>query len=194
MVKSFFLLLCCWLGLSTICTAQTVFGLKGGPGYADVVSIRNDADTKSGRLSYQAGFLARKQLKERFGVQGELLYLNKGQEGYYVHSLGIPLLAVFRPLEMLELEAGLFPNYSLIAVDGNSNKLTNMWAQPFDVALLAGTRYFISNRLGVNTRLGWGLLNALDSIEYSSENNGLVRVDKSGLRHVNIMLSLEYYF
>lgn len=194
MAKSIFLIFCCWLGFTLAGRAQVVFGLKGGPGYADVMAIRADKDIKRGRLSYQAGFLARKQLSERFGLQGELLYLNKGQEGYYVHSLGIPLLAVFRPLEMLELEAGLFPNYSLMAVDGNSNKLTNMWAQPFDIALLAGTRYFISNRLGVNTRLGWGLLNALDSVAYSSENNGIVRVEKSGLRHMNIMLSLEYYF
>ncbi|EMR02815.1 porin family protein [Cesiribacter andamanensis] len=194
MAKPLFFLLGCLLTFSSAGVAQVVFGLKGGPGYADVVALEKGKDSKTGRLAYQAGMLVKKQLQERVGLQAELLYSNKGQEGYFVHALGIPLLVCYRPLELLELEAGLNPSYNLLSTDDNSSNIRSMQAQAVDIALLAGTRYFISNRLGLNTRLGWGLLNALESVQYVGENNSLVRVEKSGLRHASIMLSLEYYF
>lgn len=180
--------------MCTVCSAQIIFGVKGGAGFADVISTRQQEDLSRGRLSYQGGFLARAQLQERLGMQAELLFLKKGQEGMYAPAIGIPLLIWYRPLELLELEAGIYPNYSMAVTDGDTNDLSNLWNQPFDIAMLVGTRYFISNRLGVNTRLGYGLLNVRDATSFSHENNSVTKVEKAGLHHVNLMLSLEYYF
>ncbi len=141
---------------------QTVFIEPAGLG--------GDMKTK-GRTGLYAGVFAERVFGERFGVQGELLYMQMGMSantrdisyGNKIDYLVLPVLAKVYVWRGLGVEAGPQFGYMLSAkgVGGSENSDFN-YLKKFDMAVAAGLSYKILGRYDVSARYNIGLTKLSD--------------------------------
>ena len=92
-------------------------GVKGGLTMSNLYIDRDDLDDENARFGYHAGLFSQIMFLETFGIQPELLFTTKGAEANYtgvidqtvkfnLNYLELPVLFVFRPVEILEFYAG----------------------------------------------------------------------------------------
>lgn len=123
---------------SSVVKAQNVSGgLKGGLTMSNLYIDDDEIDDENARFGFHAGFFSQVMFLETFGLQPELLFTTKGTKATYdgiidqtvdfnLNYLEIPVLAVFRPVEMIEFHAGPYVGLLLSsnieysgAIDGN---------------------------------------------------------------------------
>ncbi len=95
--------------------AQEVrFGLKGGANISSYLLDKDQIEDTEGQWGFQAGIVTEISLTERFALQPELLYVNRGAQYRVagitveedINSLDLPVLLKFKPLEVLNVYAG----------------------------------------------------------------------------------------
>lgn len=123
---------------SSVVKAQNVSGgLKGGLTMSNLYIDDDEIDDENARFGFHAGFFSQVMFLETFGLQPELLFTTKGTKATYdgfitqtvdfnLNYLEVPVLAVFRPVEMIEFHAGPYVGLLLSsnikysgAIDGN---------------------------------------------------------------------------
>ena len=92
-------------------------GIKAGLTMSNLYVDEDDIDDENARFGFHAGLFGQIMFMETVGLQTELLFTTKGTEVVYggffdqtvsfnLNYLDLPVLVVFRPLEMLEFQAG----------------------------------------------------------------------------------------
>lgn len=92
-------------------------GIKGGLTMSNLYIDDEEIDDENARLGFHAGFFSQVMFLETFGLQPELLFTTKGTKATYdgfisqtvdfnLNYVEVPVLAVFRPVEMIEFHAG----------------------------------------------------------------------------------------
>ncbi|MFW5726083.1 MAG: porin family protein [Bacteroidota bacterium] len=116
---------------------QMTGGIKGGLTMSNLYIDRDELDDENARFGFNLGLYSQFMMAETFGIQPELVFTTKGSEATYsgivdqtvnfnLNYLEVPVLAVFRPLDNLELHAGPYVGLLLSSnieysgtIDGN---------------------------------------------------------------------------
>jgi hypothetical protein len=169
-MKHLFFLVTWGLIASGAVKAQQVrFGLKGGPSYTSVVG--QHVVGAAYKWGFHGGVLVNFPLDDRFSIQPEVLYSQKGTKGadnsnrinmYYV-DLPV-LLRVATGLGGLFVEIGPQLGYSVgstASIDSRTPlaRVTSDFAgshRPFDLGYATGFGYQLANGLGVGLRYNGG--------------------------------------
>jgi hypothetical protein len=99
-------------------------GIKGGLTMSNLYIDEDDLDDENARFGFHAGLFSQIMFLETFGIQPEILFTTKGTEATYtglvnqtvkfnLSYLELPVLLVFRPVEILEFYAGPYAGLML---------------------------------------------------------------------------------
>lgn len=162
------------IGTASLNFAQkTTFGVKGGVNISSVSNLY-ESTTKS-RVGFNAGIFANVSVSEKFKIQPEVLYSQKGlvypsgkeEYGY----LSVPVMFQYNLIEKFYLEAG--PEFSfLLSAKDKQNEYSNSSYyysagvydvkdeyRTFDFGLGFGIGYDIVKNFGINARYITSLTN-----------------------------------
>jgi hypothetical protein len=147
-------------------------GFKGGVTLSNLYIDLDDLDTENARWGFNAGFYSQIMFLETIGIQPEILFTTKGTEATYtgqinqtidfrLNYIDIPLLLVFRPLDVLEFYAGPYVGFLLGSnidftglIDGEEG-LSRDNFNNFDYGVAAGLALnFRVIKLGLRYNLG----------------------------------------
>ena len=174
-MKQLFVIVTLALAASDAAQAQNVrFGLKGGPSYTTVVG-QHVAGAAS-KWGFHGGVLVNIKLSDRFSLQPEVLYSQKGTKGaddsnrINLNYVDLPvLLRVATGLGGLFIEVG--PQLGYLAESnasvGSRTPLARVTADfagsypPFDLGYATGVGYQLSNGLGLGLRYNGGFTHVL---------------------------------
>jgi hypothetical protein len=92
-------------------------GVKGGITMSNLYINEPDMDNENARFGFHLGFFSKVLFAETFGIQPEILFTNKGTSATYeglinqtvdfnLNYIDIPVMLVYRPLEIVEVHAG----------------------------------------------------------------------------------------
>lgn len=125
------------LTVTSLKAQEVTSGIKGGLTLSNLYIDRDELDDENARMGFHAGFFSQIMFAETFGLQPEFLFTTKGTEAKYegmfdqtvdfnMSYIDIPLFAVLRPVEVLEIYAGPYIGFMLNsnveysgAIDGN---------------------------------------------------------------------------
>jgi len=176
-MKQFFLLATLALVASGVSGARAQgirLGLKGGPSYTTVVG--QHVDGAAYRWGFHGGVLVNFKLNDRFAIQPEVLYSQKGTKAVNnstyvdVNYVDLPvLLRIETGLGGLFVEVGPQVGYlagSRASIDSRAPlaRVTTDFAGSyphFDVGYAAGFGYQLGNGLGIGLRYNGGLTHVL---------------------------------
>lgn len=135
-------------------------GIKGGVNFCNfIVSGADDLftdETFNPKVSYHIGSYVQNSFNDNLAWQIELLFSNKG----YIHKvddqsvnvslnyLNWPILFIYRPFKILDLEVGPEFGYMISGEDFMSS---------FDLGIDIGARFNISNKINAGIRYCMGL-------------------------------------
>jgi len=174
-MKQLFVMATLALAASSVAQAQNVrFGLKGGPSYTTVVG-QHVAGAAS-KWGFHGGVLVNIKLNDRFSLQPEVLYSQKGTKGaddsnrINLNYVDLPvLLRVATGLGGLFIEVG--PQLGYLAGSNASvgsrtplARVTTDFAgsyPPFDLGYATGFGYQLPNGLGLGLRYNGGFTHVL---------------------------------
>jgi hypothetical protein len=99
-------------------------GIKGGLTMSNLYIDEPDMEEEKSRYGFNAGFFSQMMFAETFGFQPELLFNTKGTRTRYtgilnqeiefnLNYIDVPLLLVYRPVDMLEFHAGPYVGFLL---------------------------------------------------------------------------------
>ncbi|ASB48821.1 porin family protein [Alkalitalea saponilacus] len=99
-------------------------GIKGGFTLSNLYIDRDELNDENSRVGLHLGFFSQILLGETIGLQPEFLFTTKGTEGRYdgfvnqtvnfnINYIDIPILAVLKPIEILEIHAGPYIGFML---------------------------------------------------------------------------------
>ncbi|MGD1842130.1 MAG: porin family protein [Thermonemataceae bacterium] len=163
---------------STFAQNATI-GIKGGLNLSNLYT--DNADDENVRAGFHAGFVADIPASDYFSIRPELLYSGKGMEGDYnivgfqgtqrfsLHYIEVPVLAVLKLGEYIELHGGMYGAYLLsanIETEGSfdsSEELDTDNFQRFDWGLAVGGQVNLIEGLGVGIRYNRGFADVADS-------------------------------
>ena len=151
--------------LFTLATYQQVSAQKGRAGIKGGLNISNlyidNVTDQNARLGFNLGVYGQVFSTETFAIQPELLYSTKGSTAQYnagslyqeitynLNYLDLPVLAVFKVGESVELHAGGYASYLLNANISYKGDLAN-GSDPVDKDQLKSFDYGLSGGIGVN--------------------------------------------
>jgi Outer membrane protein beta-barrel domain len=170
----------CSVTLSTIVIAQSKrAGIKGGLNISNL--YLNDVTDENARLGLHAGIYGQLVSSDVFALQTELLFSTKGSHAKYsdgafqqevkynLNYLDLPVLAVFKIGELVELHAGGYASYLLNANISYSGDLANGLDEvdqdnlkSFDYGLVGGVGFNFGN-IQIGARYNLGLVELADS-------------------------------
>ena len=112
------------VGATGVLAQEMSHGIKGGFTLSNLYIDRDELDDENARMGFHAGFFSQAMFAETFGFQSEFLFTTKGTEGEYYGFVGqtvnfnmsyidIPVFAVLRPVEVLEVYAGPYLGFML---------------------------------------------------------------------------------
>ncbi len=112
------------LTATSIKAQEITSGIKGGLTLSNLYIDRDELDDENARMGFHAGFFSQIMFAETFGLQPEFLFTTKGTEAKYegmldqtvnfnINYIDIPLFAVLRPVEVLEIYAGPYIGFML---------------------------------------------------------------------------------
>lgn len=139
--------------------AQLKGGIKGGVNFCTfMVSKSGDLfedETFNPKVSYHLGTFVQNSFSEQLAWQIEVLFSNKGyihkvddiSENVSLNYLNLPVLFIYRPLELLELEIG--PEFGYL-VSGEE------FLSSFDFGINLGARFNISDKFNTGLRFCQG--------------------------------------
>lgn len=112
------------LTVTSLKAQEITSGIKGGLTLSNLYIDRDELDDENARMGFHAGFFSQIMFAETFGLQPEFLFTTKGTEAKYegmfdqtvnfnMNYIDIPLFAVLRPVEVLEIYAGPYIGFML---------------------------------------------------------------------------------
>lgn len=119
------IILTCFFAFQNQSKAQDVnYGIKGGLTFSNLYIDKDELDDENARLGLNAGFFSQFLIADAFGIQPEFLFSAKGTEATYegmidqtvdfkMNYIDIPVLAVIKPIEILEIHAGPYFGFLL---------------------------------------------------------------------------------
>lgn len=108
------------LGISMNAKSQnltTSGGIKGGLTLSNLYINDAELDDENARFGFHLGFFGKVLFAETFGVQPEILFTTKGTSASYeglidqtvdfnLNYIDIPIMLIYKPLEIIEVQAG----------------------------------------------------------------------------------------
>ncbi|GGG97556.1 hypothetical protein GCM10011416_14460 [Polaribacter pacificus] len=183
-----FIFLVSTISITSNAQKKITYGLKGG---VSISNISSDSYYKSiGKKGIYLGGLAEFYLKEKFSIQGEVLFAIYGAEVYPITYGGngtkteidldyilVPVLAKFYMSKHLSVEIG--PSFNFLInekgyrpnlpdiIDSNGNFLRSQkemdpYGSSIELSALIGVSYKLSRNLSINLRYTRGLTNTFN--------------------------------
>lgn len=162
-----------FLGLSISTFGQFKGGIKAGMNVCDFI-VTKSGDTSADesfntRVSFHIGSYVQDQFSKHFAWQAELLFSNKGythevdgqKNNVSLNYLNLPIVLIYKPIELLELEVGPEFGYMISGDDLMNN---------FDFAIDIGTRFNISEKFNAGMRYSYGLPFKMKIEETNTDN------------------------
>lgn len=148
------------VGSASAQSSGSTAGFKGGLNYSNLMNEGDEVDDMNARIGFHAGVFGRVLPSEALGLQAELLYSTKGttvtwdgiidQEFHLNLSyVEVPLFAVIRLGEAMELHGGVYGGYLLssnVKTDGDLGDAS----EDLDRANFNGLDYGVLGGLGIN--------------------------------------------
>ncbi|WPP53444.1 porin family protein [Catalinimonas niigatensis] len=153
--------------LSSAATAQVTFGLKAGGMLSNTALVEPDSLSGSGdaKISYLLGGFMNVPINDKFSIQPELLYANKGGKDFYQHYINLPVMLQYNLTDKFKLEAGPEISYLLASysqwydLNGNrSNRYRQHFTKDFDISINVGVSYALLDRLNIGLRYNMGIV------------------------------------
>jgi|GEM_PF-503974 len=164
--------------------AQVSIGIKAGgalSGHTIEGVTQGEGEYKP---TYLGAIFVSVPLSDKFSLQPEVLYINKGiQSGIpgfiqrnNLHYVNIPIMLQYYVLDKLVVELGPEFGYLLSAGDNSGFVITNTPSfddqllasyRDLDIALNLGVGYALSDRWSVNVRYNFGLYDISDDFTFS---------------------------
>ena len=164
---------------------QLYGGIKGGVNFCTfMVSKSGDLFTDATinpKVSYHLGTYVQNSFNEHLAWQIEVLFSNKGyilkvddlSENVSLNYLNWPLLLIYKPIKLVELEVGPEFGYLISGED---------FLNSFDLAIDLGARFNISDKFNAGLRYSMGLpfklqLSSAEAEEYNpTYQNGVFQI------------------
>jgi hypothetical protein len=191
--------------------SQAGFGIKGGLNYVNNVVTAEDKSIEESfvgnkyRLSSHAGVFGVIELSEKFLVNTELLYSNKGytsdpggnieKNELHLHYLNIPMLFGYKAIPRLTVLFGPESGYLISANlkrEGKTVDVNESWSKRFDVGIAAGLRYHIWSRTFLEFRYIHGLSSVMDSEVQFPDDNGNSHTHEIGYQNRTFQLAAGF--
>ncbi|GAO31882.1 porin family protein [Geofilum rubicundum] len=122
-IKALFICTIIVISGTSIIAQEITSGIKGGLTLSNLYIDRDELDDENARMGFHAGFFSQVMFAETFGIQPEFLFTTKGTEAHYgtfdqtvnfnINYIDIPVFAVLRPVEVLEIYAGPYIGFML---------------------------------------------------------------------------------
>jgi hypothetical protein len=183
---------------TTTVSGQVIFGAKGGLSLANVSF--EDLDTEF-MLTFNAGFLTRIPLAERFYLQPELMYSQKGykvpgrdfvEEGTVTFNyLCLPVLVGYQ-IDKISFFAGPEAGLQMGVRTSHGGKLDADPYENFDVGLVLGANYNISTKVGIDLRYVHGFSHLIE-VHMRDQMNNPLGVYQDGYNRA-IQAGVVYFF
>jgi hypothetical protein len=182
------------------------FGVKGGLNLSNLYIDEEDIDDENSRLGFHVGFVSQFMLAETFGIQPEFLFSTKGAEAVYsglinqtvnfnINYIDVPVLLVFRPIPVMEIQAGpyfgflLNSNIEYSGTVAGTDELDRDHFNTLDYGLAGGVAFnFAGIQAGVRYNLG------LQKLASSSAANVLLGDSKHSYGQLFIALRFKDRF
>ncbi|MEQ9443746.1 MAG: porin family protein [Cyclobacteriaceae bacterium] len=177
-MKKFTFILLLNLGICSCLMAQVSVGLKAGGALANHVykgiGLTSGGNGDNLKLTYLGGLFVSVPISEKFIIQPEILYSDKGYRAGWTslsgasttynrhnfHYISVPIMLQYRLLDKLTVELGPEIGYLLSA----SQNIEHMGSSPsdfpykdLDIALNIGVGYSLSDRWNLNLRYNMGI-------------------------------------
>lgn len=204
-VKSFSLFF--FLLLSSIQTfSQVKWGVKGGLNYTGNYYeikegiIEDISDLTSFRPSWHAGIFIDFQITNKFGISPEILFSDKGynfsstisrgeEVAVHLQYVDIPILAYYRLLPLIYLEAGIEPGILVneyLSFSGGNRSISDN--EDFDLSYLIGAKVGFNDSFHVGVRANLGLKETSE-LEFTDSNGSI----DTRLASINRLVQLSAY-
>jgi hypothetical protein len=181
-------------------------GLKGGLTMSNLYIDQDDIDDENARFGFHLGIFSQIMFVETIGFQPEILFNTKGTRTTYsgiinqdvdfnLNYIDIPLMLVYRPLDVLEFQAGPYFGFLLNSnvaysglIDGQDDLGRDNF-NAFELGVGAGLQLnFTGFHLGFRYNLG------LTDIANSNAANLLLGNSKNSFAQVYIAFGLPRFF
>ncbi|WP_430965029.1 porin family protein [Spongiimicrobium sp. 2-473A-2-J] len=183
MKKLFLSIVIAVIGFTTISAQGIKIGAKAGVNFADNSGDGELNEGTTSKTGIHLGGVVQLGIKEKFELQGELLYSMQGFKDGATHKLdyiNLPITANYFVIESLSIQAG--PQFGFNINDTFEDDLGSgsLNAEGFDLAVIFGAQYQFPTGLFVQGRYQLGLIDFLD---YDSPS-----------KHTVLSFSVGYFF
>jgi hypothetical protein len=163
------------LGISINAKSQDLItsgGIKGGLTMSNLYINENELEDENARFGFHLGFFSKVLFAETFGIQPEILFTNKGTSATFeglidqtvdfnLNYVDIPVMLVYRPLEIVEVHAGPYIGFLINSnikytglIDGE-NELDRDNFNTIDYGIAAGLEFnFGTVKAGLRYNIG----------------------------------------
>ncbi|WP_109852515.1 porin family protein [Aquimarina sp. AU58] len=194
--------------------AQTEVGLKAGVNYVNNVLVNdkigiNGSDNEY-RFGYHAGIFVRIKFTDKFLLNTELLFSNKGYKfeglrnanaqpsgsgNLHLNYLNLPILFGYNIFDKLIFELGPELGYLLSAKSKFGTEtidVKNIWDNDLDFGLSAGLAYSVMENWMIGIRYTHGISSVLKDVVLRNDENGTPRDGNLKFQNRTFQLSLFY--
>lgn len=206
MKSKFFLLLIYLLILIRPTQAQINVGLKAGINYVNNELVNPPPDyvtPNSYRFGYHFGLFTNIKLADRFSLNPELAFSNKGSRydldptiriaNIHLNYLNLPILIEYELLDKLSVEIGPELGYLLSAkakTKTDTQDIKNIWDNDIDIGLSAGLKYQLLDKWIIGIRYSHGFSSVMKNITFYDENGN--PLDDNKMQNRAFQLSVGY--
>lgn len=150
-------------------------GIKGGLTMSNLYIDEPDLEEENSRYGFNVGFFSQMMIAETFGFQPEILFNTKGTSTSYsgifnqeidfnLNYIDVPVMLVYRPFEVMEIQAGPYIGFLLksnVVYSGvleGSDELDRDNFNLFDYGAAAGVAFTFGG-VQLGARYNFGLQN-----------------------------------
>ncbi|MEP3387275.1 MAG: porin family protein [Reichenbachiella sp.] len=199
------LLLSISIFISFIAYSQNI-GIKAGLNYVNNIMDPNTNgvnDNNSFRIAYHFGIYGKFFVEDKFFIQPELLYSNKGltfdetsstsKANLHLNYINLPVLFGYQLTENFVLAFGPELGYLVSAkskFDSQTTNVDEIWNNKFDFGLAIALEYNLSEKFNLGLRYTHGLTSVIKDIGMTDEIGN--PIGEANARNRSFQLSIGY--
>lgn len=162
--------------------AQIKYGIKAGLNYVNNVQSESEESNNKYKISYLFGGYGIFEISEKFGIQSEILYSNKGyhfdatnlsEEGNLnLNYINLPVLVGYAISNNFRINLGPEFGYLLSAkskFDSNTVDVGDIWDNNIDLGIATGIRMSPTSKFMIEMRYAHGLISVIDEVNLTDE-------------------------
>jgi hypothetical protein len=172
--------ICLTVSLQLAAQSNARMGVKGGLNVSNL--FIDNVDDENARIGFHIGLYGQLFASETFAIQPELLYSTKGSKEQYssgtlnqeiqynLNYIDLPVLAVFKLGEQVELHAGGYASYLLnvnVSYEGDlvngTDEVDKDNLKSYDYGLVGGLGFNFGTGFQIGARYNYGLVKIADS-------------------------------